>query len=221
MRFRTKTNKGKGKFVIAEENGVILRDLNTYIPKLISYLWDQPEIVMSIIKNADKTELREHLAPFIANNFYENILSSYYIEDDLMYVLTLLISDEINNLNDKNQNSIFLNDTPSGCLLEELKRKNDIQAFFKTILLDSIEDLEVNNSLQKIGLEISQVKENPKNPAQIKDIRYYNSFSKLNDSEDNFDTKKKKQQLQAEQEIFNQKYIPSLDKQSLEEIIKK
>ena len=221
MRFRTKTNKGKGKFVIAEENGVILRDLNTYIPKLISYLWDQPEIVMSIIKNADKSDLREHLAPFLAHNFYENILSSYYIEDDLMYVLTLLISDEINNLNDKNQHSIFLNDTPSGCLLEELKRKNDIQAFFKTILLDSIEDLEVNNSLRKIDFEISKNTENPQNPAQMKDMRYYNSYSKLNGSEDNFDTKKKKQQIQAEQEIFNQKYIPPLDKQSLEQIITK
>ena len=148
-------SKEKIKNELVENNDDILHDLNMYLPKLMNYLWEQPKIVSAIIKHAEpKKELKEHIAPFFANNFYENILSSYYIEDDLIYVFTLLISDEINNLNNKNQENIFLNETPCGCLLEELKNKNDIQEFFKTILLSPIEDLEVNYSRLTISFEI-------------------------------------------------------------------
>ena len=93
-----RTGKDYRKFELVEEQGELLRDLNTYLPKLMYYLWEQPKIVVGVIKNADKNNLIEYLAPFLSNNFYENILSSYYIEDNLMFVLTLLLEDEINNL---------------------------------------------------------------------------------------------------------------------------
>ena len=129
-------------FELVEDQSELLLDLNTYLPKLMNYLWDQPKVVASVIKNADIKDLKEYLAPFLANNFYENILSSYYIEDNLMYVLTMLLEDEINNLKNINQENNFLNDTPCGCVLEELRRKNDIQGFFKTIIFNGVEDLE-------------------------------------------------------------------------------
>ena len=88
---------------ICENDGEILRDLNTYIPNLMNRLWEQPKLVVSVIEHAEIEVLKEQLAPFFANNFYENILSSYYIEDNLMYVLTLLIQAEINKLNNINQ----------------------------------------------------------------------------------------------------------------------
>ena len=94
-----------------------LGDLNIYLPKLMEYMWELPEVVASVIKKADITELKKNVAPYFVNNFYENILSAYYIEDNLMYVLTLLLQDEINNLSSINQENIFLNDTPCGCIL--------------------------------------------------------------------------------------------------------
>ena len=149
--------KDDRRFELVEDQGELLRDLNTYLPKLMNYLWEQPKIVAAVIKNSDIANLKEYLAPFLANNFYENILSSYYIEDNLMYVLTILLEDEINNLTNINQESIFLNDTPCGCLLEELRRKNDIQAFFKTIIFNEIENLEVNYSSWKFNFKISNL----------------------------------------------------------------
>ena len=70
------------------------KPLNTYFPKLMNYLWEQPKIVTSVIHNCDKNNLKEYLAPFFVNNFYENILSSKFIEDNLIYVITLLLKDE-------------------------------------------------------------------------------------------------------------------------------
>ena len=98
--------KEKRKYELIEDNSSILRDLNTYLPKLMNYMWEQPEVVVSVIKKADITELKKNVAPYFANNFYENILSPYYIEDNLMYVLTLLLQDEINNLSTINQEDI-------------------------------------------------------------------------------------------------------------------
>ena len=76
---------------LCQNEGDILRDLNTYVPNLMNRLWEQPKLVVSVIQHAQINDLKNHLAPFFANNFYENILSSYYIEDNLMYVLSLLI----------------------------------------------------------------------------------------------------------------------------------
>ncbi len=215
--------KNEHQFEIVKDNGDVLRDLNTYLPKLMNYLWEQPNVVMSIIKNSDpKRELKDYLAPFFAHYFYENILSSYYIEDNLMHVLTLLLSDEINNLNEINKEN-FLDETPCGCLLEELKRKNDIQAFFKTILVNSVENLEVNYSRLNLMFEIATLSEDyekQEHKNKNKDDAYIQKiYNRGETTEDNFASSKRREQIQKEQENFNKNYVPNLDRESLEKII--
>ena len=53
-----------------------------------------------LLINADKDDTKKYLARLICNNFYENILSSNYIEDPLMYVIYILLDNEINNIED-------------------------------------------------------------------------------------------------------------------------
>jgi len=211
---------------LCEKEGEILRDLNTYIPNLMNRLWEQPKTVVSVIEHASISDLKNHLAPFFANNFYENILSSYYIEDNLMYVLTLLIQSEIKQLNNINQNDKFLNETPCGILLGELRRKSDIQAYFNNIIINAIENLEANNSTNKIDFDPDKMvnlfdKSNAKKDKK-KDEVYckYPSNGGNSDSislEDGINRDKKKQQ--KEQEYFNQKYIPNLNKSNLLKLI--
>ena len=40
--------------------------------------------------------MKDHLSNFICNNFYENILSANYIENNLLYLILLLLKEEIN-----------------------------------------------------------------------------------------------------------------------------
>ena len=94
-----------------------------------------------ILQNADIKDVKNYLADFIVNNFYENILSPNFIEENLIYVLTILLNEEINSLLYVEQHVNFLDDTCCGCLLEELRKKKDIQLFFKNILIsDEVND---------------------------------------------------------------------------------
>ena len=211
---------------LCQNEGEILRDLNTYIPNLMNRLWEQPKIVVSVIKHAQINDLKNHLAPFFVNNFYENILSSYYIEDNLMYVLSLLIKSEIDSLTNINQNSKFLEETPCGIMLGELRRKSDIQAYFKNIIQHSIEDLEANNSTNKIDFDADKMVNFYEKLGSKKDKKDNEIYCKYPSSDQNSDSisledgiNRDKKKAQKEQEQFNQKYIPNLDKRQLIKII--
>ena len=144
---------------IKNEEGEILKELNIYVVKLMTYLWEQPKLIANILSTADKTDITEYLAPLIANNFYENILSPNYIEDNLLYVLTLLLKEEINNLKNINDYSIFLKETPCSFLLGELNEKKDIQTFFKTIITKAVEKLESNCSNKDLIFNLQKIEE--------------------------------------------------------------
>ena len=216
--------KDNRKLELCEKDGDVLRDLNTYIPNLMNRLWENPKIVVAVIEHASPNILKEHLAPFFANNFYENILSSYYIEDNLMYVLTLLIQSEINKLNNINQCEKFLEETPCGILLGELRRKSDIQAYFNNIIIKVIENLEANNSMNKIDFDADKM-------FNFYDKKYSNKqdevYLKYPSGDNNSDSislegggiSRDKKKTQNEQENFNQKYIPSLNKKVLLKLI--
>ena len=115
---RTKSPISK-KCVLMEDSEQ-LKDLNNYLPNLLTYLWENPKIVSKLLLNSNIKDIKEHLASLIVSNFYENILSSKYIEDNLMFVLALMLKEEINNLKDVNKPELFLKKSPCGYLLLEL-----------------------------------------------------------------------------------------------------
>ena len=156
--------------VLREDNDE-LKDLNNYLPNLLTYLWENPKLVATLLSNSNITDVKEHLASLIVNNFYENILSSNYIEDNLMYVLSLMIKEEINKLENVNQPETFLDNSSCGFLLYELRRKNDVQYFFKSVLLSVIDQLEAS-SFKKINLNIEEI------------IKTVDNSNKNNDSTD-------------------------------------
>ena len=138
----------------------LLKQYKFYLPDFLFSLWEKPNIMAFILQNADKSDIKNYLAPFIVNNFYENILSLNFIEENLIYVLTILLNNEINNLSSIKENVNFLNDSHCGYLLEQLRRKKDIQTFFKNAIIDSIEDLETNFSKNKLNFNIKDIYDN-------------------------------------------------------------
>ena len=128
----------------------LLEEMNVYLPLFMELLWKQPNVVAKILLNANNKDMSEHLSYFFCHNFYENILSPDYIEYNLLYLITSMLKEEINNIPKKILSDpikcleIFLNNTPSGIMLEQFQKKNDVQTFFTTILLSIIENLERN-----------------------------------------------------------------------------
>ena len=144
------------------EEGTILKELNLYIVKFMTYLWEDPKLVVDLLSSADKSDIRENLALLISSNFYENILSPNYIEDHLLYVLASLLKDEIDNIKDINDSSSFLNDSPCSIILQHLIKKKDIQSFFKIIITKTVEKLESSFYNKDLIFNLARIGEDTK-----------------------------------------------------------
>ena len=121
-----------------EEEGKYLKELNIYIIKLLNYFWQQPILTAELLSLSNIFDLKGNLAPFFSNFFYENYLSTIDIEDNLLFILTILLKKEIMNLKDKNDYNSFLDETCAGIVLSELKLKNDNGKYFRRIINKTI-----------------------------------------------------------------------------------
>jgi len=139
--------------ILIENNYDYLSDLNTYISNLISYLWNDPKLLADLLLNSDEEDVEKYLAPLICNNFYENILSSNYIEDPLMYIIYLLLDKEIKTIENIKEPNSFLNKSKSGHLISQIIEKKDVKDFFKTILQNIMQDIGSN----KFNFDINQI----------------------------------------------------------------
>ena len=138
----SRINNYEKKFTL-KNNLFDFKALSTYIPKIFEILWNNPKLTADLIKNCDIDDIRESLANLFVNNFYQNILSNNYIENNLMFLLVLLLKDEIDNLKSVEIYCDFMNkESIVGYFMAELRKKYDIKCFFKTLLLDIISDLE-------------------------------------------------------------------------------
>ena len=145
-------NKVNFKLInMREEEGIYLKELNIYIIKLLNFLWEQPKLTADILIHADINDIKDNLAPFIGNFFYDNFLSPYYIQDNLLYVLAIILKNEINNLQNANDYNIFLSNSCAGYIINELKNKNEIKQFFRKILSKTILTLEFDYSSAKLN----------------------------------------------------------------------
>ena len=137
-----------------KEEGTYLKELNIYIIKLLNYFWIQPNLTAELLYRSDITDVKNNLAPFFGNFFYENYLSPYYLDDNLLYVYAFLLKKEIMNLNDINDYNSFLNDSRAGILLGELKDKNELGTYFRKIINPTIEKLEFKYWKANLSFEI-------------------------------------------------------------------
>ena len=155
--------------------------LNAFISKFFEKLWEKPEIVASMLMKAKASEITQTLIPLIGDNFYENILSSKYLQSSLIYVITILLKYEINNCDEYHPEKFLDSNSPCGYLLYELRAKNDYQIFIKKVVEDVVSELD--HCSYNFCFEINKINENISNA--LLDIKH----EKINNS--NFNIKEK------------------------------
>ena len=128
-----------------------------FIMSFLNGLWNYPETIFNILINSNYSIVKSSLASFIVNNFYCNHLSGNYIENNLLYVITMMLKDEIDKLENINQVNKFLENTKCGLLLEELQNMPDIQIYFKKVIFKTIEKMERSYSFKTINFNISKI----------------------------------------------------------------
>ena len=190
----------------------------------MTYLWEDPKLVAYLISSADKSDIRENLALLISNNFYENILSPNYIDDHLLYVLGLLLKEEIDNIKDINDSSSFLNDSPCSIILQQLIKKKDIQTFFKIIITKTVEKLESTCYNKDLVFNLARIEEDlQKNEKNLNSGDMKNIFKKFTKKSDIIrnSTDKREAFLEVEigeeneQKSMKEKYITKLTKEKI------
>ena len=128
-----------------------------YISSFFNILWNSPEIVHRILVNSEKEVVKKNLAPFIVNNLYCNLLSGNYMENNLLFIITRMLKDEIDKLENINQVDNFLEDTKCGYLLAKLRKMPDIQIYFKKVIFKTVEKIERNSSFREINFNVQQI----------------------------------------------------------------
>ena len=190
----------------------------------MTYLWEDPKLVAYLLSSADKSDIRDNLALLISNNFYENILSPNYIDDHLLYVLGLLLKEEIDNIKDINDSSSFLNDSPCSIILQQLIKKKDIQTFFKIIITKTVEKLESTCYNKDLVFNLARIEEDlQKNEKNLNSGDMKNIFKKFTKKSDIIRNSTDKREAflefeireENEQKLMKEKYITKLTKEKI------
>jgi ABC-type bacteriocin/lantibiotic exporter with double-glycine peptidase domain len=84
-----------------EDRSEYFGELNIYLSNFLKKLWENPEFIFEVLLNSSIDDIKDNLSDFFINNFYENVLSQNCIENNLLYVITLSLKEEINNLINK------------------------------------------------------------------------------------------------------------------------
>ena len=168
-----------------------LKDLFIYTPAFLKEMWQNPKSISTILLKADKSDLKNNLAHFCVHNLYGDISSLNHCDQQLIYIISLLLKNEIESLN--NINSPFLDNTCCGIILNELGQKKEVQFFFKNILMEIIKKLESTYSSDDILLDQNEIseriqvlalkKEKKIDIGNIKEIEKVNKTINQNDEE--------------------------------------
>ena len=139
-----------------EEQNKILGNMNNYIPFFLRQLWEKPKSIATILLKSERNEIKKHLASFVTHNLYDNISSLNHKDEQLIYIITLLLKEELKSLNKINNS--FLSSNRIGIILEELGKKKEMKLFFKIIFLEIIKKIENDYSNMDISFEPSKIK---------------------------------------------------------------
>ena len=205
-----------------------------YITKFLHAIWNHPELTYKALVNTSKEDVKNILSSFVVNNIYCNHLSGNYIENNLLYIITLMLKDEIDQLTDVNQADQFLEDTKCGYLLEQLQKLPDIQVYFNRVILKTIEKIERSCSSRVINIDVDErnkeltnllkneeKKSGKKNKVNINDIIHRILYSKVNDQSINNSMEENSKKCEKLNKIFMGKYTPNIRKDEIEKLSQK
>ena len=134
------------KFELDEENNIFKKNaiMKQTIDAFFMCLRKDPEIIFKILTGLTTNEVKQ-ISYFIMNNFYENILSPYKTEDELLSLIYRLLQLEINFLKSKNDFNSFLGNKTCGILLKQLCNRIEVKEFFGMVLEDILSRIENQN----------------------------------------------------------------------------
>ena len=156
------------------------------------------------------------------------------MDNNLLYVITLMLKDEIDKLENIEQFENFLENTKCGFLLEELIKMPDIQIYFKNVILKTVEKIERTCSFREIKFDVSErlneliklkeeeEKKTAKNNYKTQEEIYTKIInSKVIDPSINFSKSDNDNKCRERNDLFGKKYVPNICEKDLKELATK
>ncbi len=125
------------------------------------------------------------------------------MENNLLYVITMMLKDEINKLDNINQVDNFLENSKCGFLLEELQKMPDIQIFFKKVIQKTVEIIERTSSSREIKFNIEEKQK------------------ELIDSSINYSKEENSKKIQERNDEFQKEYSPNININDIKNLCEK
>jgi len=145
------------KFTTSKE--VLEGELHQDIKNLCIYLWEKPNIIITIIKNCYNKNLVKNIIQLITNRLYNNFISPNVIEPQLFYIISYFLKKEINELTIEHRAN-FLKKSICYKIFKYLKRNPKLVLSFNKILKEFIE--EVHSNTQSKNNEVYELLNNNK-----------------------------------------------------------
>ena len=114
------------------------------VKDFLFYFRENNEYMLNFIKCLNKTK-RKEIIPFLCHFFYENFFMETSEQEEILYIIYLLLEEEINNLYSPSILS-FLEDTFLGEFFTEFGNRYEITYYIDNILNSIIRDVEEKNS---------------------------------------------------------------------------
>ena len=199
-----------------DEKSKFFGDTNVYITNLLKQLWENPKIVSIILLNSSKDDIKNNLGDFFVNNFYENILSTNCFENNLLYLITLLLKDEVKHLENPKDSEKFLKNSITGIFLEKLVEKKEIKFFFQKVLGEVFENLKNYYSNEELVFDAKKLSEKVINNNKENNFLLIEGINGI----EMLDYMNKKNEIEINHEKshindFNKKYIKPLKEDNL------
>ena len=188
-----------------KEQNKELGDFCRFVPCFIHNIWDNPKSLYIILSKLNKNESK-NIAKFVTHNLYDKLFSSNNNEEQLIYIIYLLLKDEINSLkNGEIDEKNFLFDSPCGFIFEELILKKEVQYFFKETLVEIIKKVEMSTS-NPVFFKIENITKRLE--------KYDNTITNASDKEL---LKENKDKINKKINIFNKNYLNNIGVKELKE----
>ena len=171
------------------------------------------------------------------NNFFDNYLNGNSLENNLLYIITMMLKEEIDNLKEIPQYNNFLDNSKASLFLEKMINFPDVQLYFKKIIFHMVESMENNYSWKNMNFSFSKIYHNikkfmeeenkkfsKKNKKTAEEICYKYIKMKLNEQcintfdNDEYSDEYKKKRLDLDASFTEN--ITNITKNELEELIK-
>ena len=147
--FYEKSSSEQKHHIFTNSKELLEGDIKEDIKNLCIYLWENPNIIITLLTNSYNKDLDKYCIELITNRFYSNLISKNILQPQLFYIIAFFLNKEINELNFDKKND-FLKKTICHKIFKQLRRNPELIKYIRNIIKDIIKEV-YNNSQSKFN----------------------------------------------------------------------